>query len=88
MAKQACRSSSVASKQKNETNRNDMYATLIPVDSTAIRAVGFDGYTLTVEFQSGRIYDHPGVPEHVYVEFMNASSMGEYYGRHIRGRYR
>lgn len=65
-----------------------MYAALTIVNSSAIRAVGYDSHTLTVEFQSGRIYDHPGVPEHVYVEFMNASSMGEYYGRHIRGRYR
>lgn len=66
----------------------DMYATLIPVESTAIHAVGYDGYTLTVEFHSGRVYDHPGVPHSVYREFMNASSMGAYYNRYIRGRYR
>lgn len=64
-----------------------MNATLIPVDSTAIRAVGYDGHTPTVEFHSGRIFDHPGAPYSVYMEFMNASSMGEYYNRHIRGRY-
>jgi hypothetical protein len=29
--------------------------TLIEVNSSAIRAVGYDGYTLTVEFHSGRI---------------------------------
>ncbi len=66
------------------------------VNSSAIRAVGYDGYTLTVvadgytltvEFHSGRIYDHPGVPYSVYVEFMNAPSMGAYYNRYIRGRY-
>lgn len=62
--------------------------TMILVNSSAIRAVGYDGYTLTVEFHSGRIYDHPGVPCSVYVEFMNATSMGAYYNRHIRGRYR
>jgi len=65
-----------------------MFATLILVNSSAIRAVGFDGYTLTVEFHSGRIYDHPNVPYPVYVEFMNARSLGEYYSKHIRGRYR
>jgi hypothetical protein len=58
------------------------------VDSTAIRAVGYDGHTLTVEFHSGRIYDHPGVPYQVYRELMNASSMGAYYSKFIRGRYR
>ena len=65
-----------------------MNATLIPIDSSAIRAVGYDGYTLTVEFHTGRIYDHPGVPSSVYVAFMSASSMGAYYSKHIRGRYR
>ena len=65
-----------------------MFLTMIPVNSSAIRAVGYDGYTLTVEFHSGRIYDHPGVPHSVYVEFMNAPFPGTYYNRYIRGRYR
>ena len=60
----------------------------MPVNSSAIAAVGYDGYTLSVEFHTGRIYDHPGVPYSVYWEFMNASSMGQYYSRYIRGRYR
>jgi len=61
--------------------------TLIEVNSSAIRAVGYDGHTLTVEFHTGRIYDHLGVSYQVYVEFMNAPSMGAYYNRYIRGRY-
>ena len=61
---------------------------LIRVNSTAIRAVGYDGHTLAVEFHSGRIYNHPGVPPSVYEAFMDAESMGAYYNRHIRGRYR
>lgn len=63
-------------------------ATLISVSSSVIRAVGYDGRTLTVEFHSGRIYDHPGVPYSVYDGLMRASSMGAFYNRHIRGRYR
>jgi hypothetical protein len=62
--------------------------TLIAVNSSAIRAVGYDGYTLSVEFHTGRTYDHPGVPYQVYRELMTASSMGAYYNRYIRGRYR
>jgi hypothetical protein len=62
--------------------------TLILVNSSAIRAVGYYGGTLTVEFHTGRTYDHHGVPYSVYVEFMNASSLGNYYNRRIRGRYR
>lgn len=62
--------------------------TLIEVNSSAIRAVGYDGHTLTVEFHTGRIYDHHGVPHQVYRELMTASSLGAYYNRNIRGRYR
>ena len=61
---------------------------MIPVSSTAIRAIGCDSSVLTVEFNGGRVYDHPGVPEWVYHEFMSAPSMGAYYNRHIRGKYR
>ena len=62
--------------------------TLITVNSSAIRAVGYDGYTLTVEFHTGRIYDHPGVPHSVFAGLMQAGSKGAYYNRHIRGRYK
>lgn len=65
-----------------------MYATLIPVDSSAIAAVGYDGYTLTVQFHTGRTYDHPGVPYSVYAGLMQASSMGAFYNGYIRGRYK
>jgi hypothetical protein len=58
------------------------------VNSSCIRAVGYDGYTLAVEFHSGKTYDHPGVPYSVYASLMNAASMGAYYNRYIRGRYR
>ena len=64
------------------------YANLIPVDSSAIRAVGYDGSTLTVEFHSGRIYDHPNVPYLVFENLMHSSSKGAYYNQHIRGRYK
>jgi hypothetical protein len=58
------------------------------VNSSAISAIGYDGYTLSVEFHSGKIYDHPGVPYSVYAGLMQASSKGAYYNRCIRGRYR
>lgn len=63
---------------------------LIPVSSSAISAVGYDPFfgILTVRFRNGRVYDHPDVPWWVYVELMEASSMGAYYNRCIRGRYR
>ena len=63
--------------------------TLALVNSTAIRAVGYDGYTLAVQFHtSDTIYDHHGVPFSVYEGLMRASSMGAYYNQHIRGKYK
>ena len=61
---------------------------LIPVESSAIRAIGYAGGTLVVEFHSGRVYDHPGVPYPVFLELLNARSIGAYYNQHIQGRYR
>lgn len=62
---------------------------MIPVHSSAIRAVGYDGSTLTVQFHtSATVYTHHGVPYSVYAGLMEASSMGAYYNRYIRGRYR
>ena len=60
---------------------------MIPVNSSAIRAVGYDAGTLIVQFHSGRTYDHPRVPYAVYAGLMRASSKGAYYNENIRGRY-
>jgi hypothetical protein len=64
------------------------YAEMIRVSSSWIRAVGYDGSTLTVEFHSGRVYDHPHVPYSVFEGLLNASSKGAYYNRYIRGKYK
>jgi len=62
---------------------------LIPVNSSSIRAVGYNGYTLAVLFHtSDTVYEHPGVPYSVFLGLMQADSMGAYYNRHIRGRYK
>jgi hypothetical protein len=66
-----------------------MFLTMIPVNSSAIRAVDYDGNHLLVQFHSSdTIYDHPNVPYDVYEAFINADSPGTYYNQHIRGRYR
>ena len=62
---------------------------MIAVNSSSIRAVGYDGYHLFVLFDtSDTVYAHPGVPYHLYLGLMRADSMGAYYNRHIRGRYK
>src|SRR2546422_8200934 len=61
------------------------YVEMIRVSSSVIRAVWYDGSTLTIEFRSGRTYDHPHVPYSVYAGLMRASSKGAYYNQKIRG---
>lgn len=59
------------------------------VNSSSIRAVGYDGHTLAVLFHTSEtVYEHPGVPYSVYDGLMRAASKGAFYNRHIRGRYR
>src|SRR5271167_4487792 len=47
---------------------------LIFVNSPAIRAVGCDGHTLSVQFHTGRIYDHPGGPASVQIGVLRISN--------------
>jgi hypothetical protein len=62
--------------------------TLIRVKSSAIRAIGYDGDTLGVQFHSSDIiYEHPGVPATLYARFVFAESKGTFYADHIRGKY-
>jgi hypothetical protein len=62
---------------------------MIPVNSSAIRAVGYVGYVLAVQFHtSDTVYEHFGVPYSVYEGLMQADSMGAFYNQQIRGRYR
>jgi hypothetical protein len=50
---------------------------MIAVESSDLRAVDYDwSGTLTIAFHNGRIYDHPGVPDSDYMEFMHAPSLG------------
>lgn len=61
---------------------------IIFVNSSSIRTIGYDGSHLFVQFHtSDTTYTHYGVPHSVYAGLMNASSMGAYYNAHIRGRY-
>lgn len=62
---------------------------MIPVRSSAIRAVGYDQATrrMRITFEQGDGYDFCGVPLHIYEGLMSASSKGAYYNDHIRDRY-
>lgn len=64
------------------------FISMIPVHSSAISAIGFQGGTLKVKFHSGLVYDLPNVPFHVYLGLMQAGSKGTYYNQNIRGKYK
>ena len=62
---------------------------LYPVNSSSLAYVGFENGVLAVIFHTrSTTYFHPGVPYPVYAGLMGASSLGAYYNRHIRGRYK
>jgi hypothetical protein len=62
----------------------------IHVSSSNIRSIGYDApsSTLEVEFTSGDVYRYYGVPQHLYEQFMSASSKGSFLSERIRPSYR
>ena len=60
---------------------------LVPVESSNIAAVGYDGGTLTVAFQGRRIDRYEGVSAAVYHDLLDASSKARYRQRSIKGPY-
>lgn len=60
------------------------------MDSSTIAAVGYDRNTavLEIEFTSGDVYEYFLVPQSVYDSLLRASSIGRYFGEHLRARYR
>lgn len=58
--------------------------------SSVIAGLEYDpaSRTLEVEFRSGRIYQYFGVPKSEYQALLKAPSLGSYFNREIRNRYR
>lgn len=64
--------------------------TLQQVNSSNLAEVGYDTetQTLTIVFRKSGTYEFFDVPETVYQELMAAGSLGDYFARSIRGKYR
>ena len=60
---------------------------MIPVSSSDIASIGYDGSTLHIRFHSGGLYAYYNVPASIYNGLMSAGSHGRYFHAHIRGRY-
>ena len=61
-----------------------------PVNSSNITSIGYEAQTATleVEFTSGDVYQYFNVPEHLYQQFLNATSHGQFLNDNIRYSYR
>ena len=58
------------------------------IQSSHLAAIDYDwSGTLTIAFHSGGVYEYYHVPSSEYDVLMNASSHGEYFHAHIKGRY-
>lgn len=59
------------------------------VDSSVVRAVGYDGEkrVLEVEFHNDRVYQYYVVPRGVYQEMRAAESLGRFFNERVRDRY-
>ena len=57
--------------------------------STVIDLFNYDHRTatLTIVFRSGNVYAYKDVPEHIYLEFKEASSKGRYFNHEIKNRF-
>jgi len=60
------------------------------VNSSNIQSIGYDARSavLEVEFTSGDIYQYFNVPEHLYQQFMQTSSHGQFLDNYIKYNYR
>ena len=56
----------------------------IPVVSSNLASIGYEGGVLEIEFKSGSVYQYSGVPASVYEALMSAPSHGKYFSAHIR----
>ena len=62
---------------------------MTPVESTNIKAVGYDRELseLHVEFKSGGYYIYSKVPELVHGNMMAADSVGGFLNKHLKNNY-
>ena len=58
-----------------------------PVESSNIRAVGYEPRTLEVEFRNGSVYAYSDVPDSVHQELMQAESKGKFLNAKIKKSY-
>jgi hypothetical protein len=62
---------------------------MIPVTSSAIAAIGYANGVLAVRFHKNpKTYQLPNVPYSLFAALMNAPSLGAFFNRHLRGKFK
>ncbi|MBW1860615.1 MAG: KTSC domain-containing protein [Deltaproteobacteria bacterium] len=59
---------------------------MVDVDSSNLKAIGYDKGVVEIEFRSGRVYRYTGVNFEIFRALRSAPSKGKYFWRHIRCR--
>ena len=59
------------------------------VQSSNLTSMGYDSdtSTLELEFNSGGVWQYYEVPENVYYDMKNSSSLGKFFHANIKGQY-
>ena len=70
-------------------NQRGIFMKMISVNSSAISHLGYDRNTqqMKITFMESGTYDYCGVPENIFNEFLNASSIGTHYYEYIKDNY-
>jgi len=61
------------------------------VESSLIKAVGYDAdsQVLAVQFATtGEVFEYEGVPEKLYQKMISAKSIGSFYTKRIKGKFK
>lgn len=64
--------------------------TRTPVESSNVKAIGYDPNTrkLEIEFNSGEVHEYSDVAPGMHKALMGARSIGGYFHQHIRNRHK
>lgn len=63
---------------------------LLPVESSSLSAIGYnvEKEILAVRFTSGAIFHYGGVSLNAYTALLEAQSLGSYFAKHVKSKYR
>lgn len=61
---------------------------MVPVESSAISAVGYVAPNLFVQFKTGKLWRFRDVPAKLYFRMLAATSIGKFFGSEVRGKFK